>query len=271
MQRRSTGRVTRGVVWFAAVAIIVVCAGPFFLPIPWPRSSRGDIEGRAIAEIEQLSSSVNAFAADFGRNPPSHITLWEDGTKWQSDPLSRAMVRRLWPRFAFDVSRDLNGDGDTVDEFHLSGAECLVWFLGGVQTQDGECIGFCHNPFDPFHRSSYRRTAPYFGFKKHRMTDLDSDGFPEYTDPLTDMPYLYIVKEAGPYHDRDLAVFPEGDTRNMQHPYSFAGDSFGHYQIISAGFDSEYGVGGEYSDRSDFTGARRSEDDNLTSFSNGRL
>ncbi|APZ95037.1 hypothetical protein [Fuerstiella marisgermanici] len=267
----STAKVIKRFALLAGSTVCLTFAGFYLQAIPWGRSSRDAIEGRAIAEIEQLSSSVSAFAADYGRKPLSHITLWEDGTKWQSDPLSRAMVRRLWPRFVFDVARDLNGDGDTVDKFHLSGAECLVWFLGGVQTRQGECIGFCHNPFDPFHRSSYRRTAPYFGFKKHRMTDLDSDGFPEYTDRLTDMPYLYIAKEAGRYHARDLAVFPEGDNRNMQHPYSFAGDSFGHYQIISAGFDREYGVGGEYSDSSDFTVERRSEDDNLTSFSNGRL
>ena len=61
----STAKVIKRFALFAGLTVCLTLAGFYSLAIPWGRSSRDAIEGRAVVEIEQLSSSVNAFAADF--------------------------------------------------------------------------------------------------------------------------------------------------------------------------------------------------------------
>ena len=43
------------------------------------------------------------------------------------------------------------------------------------------------------------------------------------------------------------------------------------YQIVSPGFDGEYGTGGVYTDGSEFSGVRRVEADNIANFSDGKM
>ncbi|MEZ6123718.1 MAG: hypothetical protein R3C49_11140 [Planctomycetaceae bacterium] len=108
--------------------LLTTVAVAFVLPIvPFWRGRPRPYEHQVIIEIAQLSQALTAFAAEFGRYPPSRITLHE--TTQNSDPQSRATIRQLWPKFDFQQSVDLNGDGDTQDTHVLSALNvwCFFW------------------------------------------------------------------------------------------------------------------------------------------------
>jgi hypothetical protein len=83
----------------------------------------------------------------------------------------------------------------------LNGAECLVFFLGGVTTSatNNTLNGFSKDPSQPFSRTGVNREKPFFDFVPARLVDKDGDGFPEYCDPLPSQssPYLYFDSNDG--------------------------------------------------------------------------
>lgn len=242
------------------------------LVLPGRRGPRRSRDSKVVAEIAQLEQALMAFKARFGFLPPSYLVLREESATRIHDPESRTQLRKRWPKFDFNQVHDLNADGDFSDEFQLTGAECLVFFLGGLRDADGSFIGFSKNPLVPFSTASANREGPFFEFDLDRLTDVDKDGFPEYGDPLSEMPYLYASAERGGYRSRDLAMYPDDDNRNMKQVYLNAIEKgIREYQIISAGEDAKYGEGGVYTDGFEFRRTRKSEEDNITSFSRGRL
>jgi len=229
-------------------------------------------------EITRLEQALVSFKARHGLYPPDHLTIPESGRNWS--PLDRVSVRRLWPNFDFEQTIDLNRDGDSDDVITLSGAECLVFFLAGYRVHHGKLIGLSKNPVFPFETESGNRAGPYLEFDPQRLIDVDGDAFYEYVDVLNrntvlPTPYLYVVKHDGTqrYGTAGLTVFPEGDPRNMTQAYvDSTGQGIDGFQVISPGFDGEYGVGGVYAaDDPDFPGRRSAEEDNISSFSGGTL
>lgn len=220
-------------------------------------------------EIVRFEQALSLFKAEYGCLPPSRLTIPEDGESWH--PVDRSKLRRIWPQFKFEHQRDLNHDGDTDDVHTLTGAECLAFFLGGARGANGALSGFAKNPLWPFSETQPNRSTPLFEFDTDRFTDVDEDGFCEYGDSLTGIPFLYVASEHQRMRDADLVVYPLGDERNMQLAYARKHDR-NEFQIISAGEDGEYGVGGEYSDHNfEFPRNRRAEQDNITNFSNETL
>lgn len=263
--------------WLRRLLLLLIFLASMFLLMVFglpllPRSGRGAQIVAVEVEMTQMQQSMMQFRARFGIDPGSHLTLYEDGSANKGVPHSRALIRRMWPQFDFQSQRDLNGDGDTDDVHHLTGAECLVFFLGGIRDSQGAFAGFSKSRLTPFSIDGQNRNAPSFDFDTDRLSDVDEDGFTEYCDPLSRMPYLYVSGQQGGYRDSDLALYADGDDRNMKHVYRNAvGDGIGEYQIISAGYDADYGEGGPYTDTTDLTGQRRSEADNITNFTNGTL
>lgn len=243
------------------VALVLPVLGPTF-PFGYSPRSR---EAEVAVEITQLEMGLMTFKETFGRHPPGSLIIPEDGESWRAT--DRSNIRHMWTQFDFTQPRDLNNDGDTDDVHTLSGAECLVFFLGGVSDSAGRRIGFSKNSRTPFSEFSQNRSGPFYDFNADRLTDVDKDGFPEYGDSLTGAPLLYAATIQGRFRDADLAIFPDGDPRNMQQVYDLRHSQL-DFQIISAGDDGKYGVGGEYSDEDfEYTGDRRTEEDNITSFS----
>ncbi|RMG34263.1 MAG: prepilin-type N-terminal cleavage/methylation domain-containing protein [Planctomycetota bacterium] len=261
-------------------------------------------EARVRSEIASLEKALADFKTTYGVDPPSFIVLHESGAGWAGDVRSRAAIRRIWNQFNFGLNRDINGDGDTNDTFLLSGAECLVFFLGGMSqgsTAGGKTVyamlGFSKNPANPFQRppagSQESRVGPFIEFDAGRLIDVDGDGMLEYADPLPDAstPYLYVSSYDGrgyPVNDPgapdDFDVF--GDARDMQRVYyQGAGANAQAYnpksfQIISPGSDRQYGKGGPYDPEIGFLDATTGlvdpkraewEADNITNFHGSRL
>lgn len=182
--------------------------------------------------------------------------------------------------------------------------------------------GFLNNPTNPFaseNNAPNPRSRPLFEFRADRLVDEDGDGIPGYLDPLgtgTDgRPYAYFSAYAGSPYDPNDVNCADPTVRAAQmttdqlspddagsgqtfgsipsfapNPYTVGPSASGRpkyvnpesYQIISAGRDRNYGVGGQYDasgqgDRlpTDTTGRNPTvvvrERDNVTNFSNGTL
>ena len=191
-------------------------------------------------EFKNMEKSIADFKAKFGAEPPSRILLCENGVHWTTPtgtyptgftvadiPRSRALIRQIWPDYRFPINAaaalprdyvDFNEDGDTNDLIGLNGAECLVFFLGGVPDQTGNIatpwapLGFSTNPENPFTRGG-ARLGPYHEFNAGRLRNIDgaadTELMPEYLDSLPGqrLPILYASSYGGRgYRDADLWV-----------------------------------------------------------------
>ena len=230
----------------------------------------------------KLKASITQFKTTFGTNPPSSVTIHETGTAWGSAPRDRRIVKQLWQQFDFSLDRDFNGDGDTADTITLDGAECLVFFLGGMADgTSGALRGFSKNPRNPFAIDNGSRDGPFFEFQggfdtttkapTGRLVDTDNDGAPEYVDTLASQtnPYVYFSSYDGAgYRTADNAgriAAPYYKDAALKVPYNE--DSF---QIISPGRDFQYGSGGHFDpENPPLSGS--ADGDNITNFHSGLL
>lgn len=289
------------------VIVVVAILAAFIIPAVGAGITKAR-EAGVRSEISQLDSAIAKFKADHGIEPPSSIYLSETGANW--DAASAATIRQIWPQYSF-LDFDINGDG-TIQTglWTLTGSECLMFFLGGVNGNSaaastaannvagniGPCTGFSKDPTNPFIRGGTRE-APLFEFQFGRFKDVDSDGFPEYVDSLPGQtsPYLYYSGydsqgyNAAEFLNSSVAVpivptisygivqvYTQG--KNATDP-AWKPNS---HQIISPGYDRQYGYGGPYiaagSDPlpttltpSALVGQRAFEADNITNFATGRL
>ncbi len=182
--------------------------------------------------------------------------------------------------------------------------------------------GWCSNPRAPFSPVGSRK-PPLYDFRGERLQDLDGDGYPSYLDSLgTGRPFAYFSAYGGSAYDPNDVNFDAGsplveadDGGTVSPPllrfrvtFPLAGNAVlavspppnpytlslsaqsplswyqpNTFQILSAGGDGFYGVGGLYSpdaavplptDQTSTTPgtySRTVEGDNLSNFRNGRL
>lgn len=248
------------------------------------------------SEIRAMESAIAQFQKDFNMSPPSRIRLYEQGTGWNNTDAvtvrSRNLIRQMWPQFNFAMNRDINGDGDADDVFDLYGAECLVFFLGGIASgpNQPDLTGFSKNPLDPFARGGSRQ-ASYFEFLPSRLlpsSDPAYSVFYAYVDPLPSQqsPYLYLSSYNGQgYRTEDInsgSGFLDAYRQSVQAsggPVPQAWNAT-KYQIISPGRDGQYGPGGPFLATQQAAGrfplwgsvtSRMAEEDNITNFHSGLL
>ncbi len=231
-------------------------------------------------DIKSLSGALAAFKARYLGFPPSSITIHSTAAGWNGDPHSKRWVKKFWPQFNFNGSGGLgltSGSSET-----LNGAECLVFFLGGVSRKTGndfEMLGFSNNPAAPFSKTGTSRVNPFIEFKVSRLIDADNDGFPEYLDPLPGQtqPYLYFSAyegAGGGYKTAEVTFAGMTDVYRQTHNANSPAWNSKTYQIISPGFDATYGEGGHFGEDdadADLSGTREGERDNITNFSGGTL
>ncbi|APW62599.1 type II secretion system protein [Paludisphaera borealis] len=214
----------------------------------------------ASAEINQIAQALAQFKAQYGVDPPSRIVLSETGnyspaylgnTLAPLGPRSVSYLRRIWPKMTLSTTGplsasqipggwyDFNGDNKaptiangllTSGQIHvLDGAECLVFFLGGLPgIVDGAytTTGFSKNPSNPAINSNItplgaNRSSPTFEFRPGRLNDnypvfangTTGNGFPEYSDNLsasgTPQPFVYFSSYEGAGYDPDDVNYAE--------------------------------------------------------------
>jgi type II secretory pathway pseudopilin PulG len=169
--------------------------------------------GQVRSEISVIDSAIASFRADFGIEPPGSIRLFGTPAGWNTTGAtatdeairirSRAYIRQLWPQFDFNSTAGglttLTPAAPAVMD--LNGAECLVFFLGGMtrSATDPTPIGFSKDPSQPLTRGGVNRVKPYFDFVTTRLVNKDGDGFSEYVDPIPSQtsPYLYFDSNDG--------------------------------------------------------------------------
>ena len=246
-------------------------------------------------EITQLDQALVSFENRFKSLPPSSLTIPTNAASWTA--ADRQSILRIWDQFDFttcgglgSVAAGVSGEGKyPLAPIHLNGAECLVFFLGGINADLnglGQLIGFANNSQIPWAVYPQNRDIPFFeNFVPNRLVDLDGDGYREFLDSLPDqaMPYLLFSSQGKSYDKTNSAtawdafdvhggmmnaldmtsiyIGPDGKT-----PLRNQG-----YQIISPGLDQAYGTGGVYTDGTELTGPRQPEADNITNFSGGLL
>ena len=235
------------------------------------------------AEFTQLDQALTSFKAKFGDYPPSYLKIPSvpvSGTPvW--DPKSRAAVKAIWPQFDFNTNGGLN----TPVDIFLNGAECMVFFLGGLENGDitsPVVAGFSKNPLSPW-TVSENADGPFMEFDLSRMMDADGDKLFEYKDAFPDQsgPILYLSGSGGRYNkDNDPAAPDDYDVfaltdLNMTSCYRQADDKTPQrndsFQLISPGPDGQYGAGGGYTTGQALPANRKDEADNITNFSGGPL
>lgn len=307
-QRRPAKTTRAGFTLIELLAVIIVIAILVSLLVPAVMGGFRRVRITSVrTEISQLDSAIGRFKAAYNMDPPSSMFLAETSTAWglPANAGYRATIRQIWPQFDFTYSAtsnqyDINGDG-VFTGVSLTQSECLVFFLGGINTTNapgasniGACTGFSKNPSMPFARGGTRDTY-LFEFLPARFTDLDNDGMPEYRDPLPGQtsPYLYYSSYGGQgyltteFGGGGLTEPYRQGTASTQAPWKQ-----NSYQLISPGFDKQYGFGGAYlttgtgDDRipidptqypTTFAAAaplpkdRAFEADNITNFSDGQL
>jgi general secretion pathway protein G len=243
-------------------------------------------------EIRQLEAGITKFKATFNVDPPSSLYIPAANEAWSA--VDRAKIRGLWPQFDF---ASCGGAPNFYRGQHLNGAECLVFFLGGVSPNDYKSgytpVGFSKNPQKPWSVTGTNRESVFFEFNAGRFRNLDQnasdppDQLPEYLDPLPGQttPYLFLSSQGRAYLKANTASPDDFDVKSqsdLQGPYYTTLNPFrAHrpdgFQIISPGFDTLYGIGGSYTDASQLETAastqpaRTPEFDNITNFSGGLL
>lgn len=241
------------------------------------------------AEITQLDQAIATFKSRFGIEPPSSLTIPAAATTPAWTVEDRQNVLRVWDQFDFATCGGFNGGAYPPSPVNLNGAECLVFFLGGLNTGTIEApsmVGFSKNPRTPWDATAANRDAPFFDkFTPGRLIDKDGDGVPEFLDELPDQdtPYLYFSSQGKSYRKSNSATaFDDFDVHGgMTNPNDMSSIYLGAdnktplrnqgYQIISPGLDKKYGPGGLYTDGTELTAARAVEADNITNFSGGVL
>jgi hypothetical protein len=221
-----------------------------------PMVGGDDIEPKNRNDIARLHEAVVNFQTKYGVDYiPSRIRLLDSG-KYdlsmnndgqptnQLDRDSYLYLQRLWPRLQFPV--DWNNNEKKDDDVTLEGDQCLVFFLGGIQSSNEgklECLGFSTHGLNPA-QEGRDRVAPIYDFKPSRLS-AQSNGYFVYLDAYGKAPYAYFSSYKtrngyNRYGQSDCSSIPDGPYHdgngNYYNPETF--------QIISAGADGKFGRGG---------------------------
>lgn len=234
-------------------------------------------------EINQLDQAIAAFKSKFGVEPPSSLMVPTSATGWTA--ADRQKVLRIWDQFDFSTC---GGFGYQAAPIYLNGAECLVFFLGGLNNgtpSSPALIGFSKNPRTPWSTSGENRDVPFYDqFDPVRLVDVDQDSVVEFVDSLPGQttPYLYFSSQGKSYRKTNGAsTMDEFDVHGgMTNPKDMSSIYVGSdgktperassYQLVSPGIDGLYGLGGTIA-AAGLTGTRAAEADNITNFSGGLM
>lgn len=288
------------------LVVIVIIGILMALILPALNGARIRAKITAVAtEITQLDQALVSFESKFKSLPPSSLTIPVNAASWSA--ADRQKILRIWDQFDFSTCGGLGSTAAGIpgaypaSPVYLNGAECLVFFLGGVNANPDpsgtpQFIGFANNSQYPWAIYPQNRDVPFFENFNLRMLDLDGDNAREFKDSLPDQesPYLYFSSQGKSYDKMNsLTAYDDFDVNGpwidpmgvphdgRDNPKDLSSIYLGSdgktplrdqgYQIISPGIDKLYGLGGVYTDGEELKGARKDEADNITNFSGGVL
>jgi prepilin-type N-terminal cleavage/methylation domain-containing protein len=225
-------------------------------------------------EIGQLETAVENFKTKYKVDyVPSRIVLFSSrGSYTLTNQLHKDSVdyiERVWPRIAW-ATTTMNWGG--TNGATLEGHQCLVFFLGGVQSGGG-CLGFSTDPTNPTAAGGDR--VSFYEFKPDRLKAVQGS-YLSYLDPYKGLttPYAYYssyktTNNYNPYGGNDNAgigaqVYKVTTTAPIRYNKP---DSF---QIISAGADKNFGTDTTWTPASSGNLSANAKD-NMSNFASGLL
>ena len=293
--------VRRGFTLIEILVVIVIISMLIALLVPvLANIQQGGQVARVKNEINQLSTAIVAFKNTYGTEPPSRFRLYDDFNLYLTEDAagpntpedaarlkSVQVIRRFWPRFEFNTTRDWAGDGAFTEAYTLNGSESLLFFLGGIIEPGPNLTGFSKNPVAPFSTGGSRE-GPFMEFSASRVKDSITEseggntGIPEYLDPLEGQSRPYHYMHSSSYKDHDpleftaplaAALLPNVYRQNDGARTYYKPKTF---QLISPGFDGLYGVSGIYEiDDTAHDGTAEhigdEDKDNIANFAGGML
>jgi len=176
------------------------------------------IESKVVVEIKQIEGAIGSFKVKYGVEPPSRFVFYLTAAGWNGDAPARALIRRIWPQFEFNVDNativakapggvafPANWSTIATNQGHpnwigFNSGEAMMLFLGGIiDSTTSAPTGFCKNPAFPFSPNGTNREGPFMEFDIGRIKDSDSNGIMEYFDSLPGQsnPYLYFSSYEG--------------------------------------------------------------------------
>jgi prepilin-type N-terminal cleavage/methylation domain-containing protein len=213
-------------------------------------------------EIAEMSVALQAFMSDFNLDtpPPSTLTLRTTVTNYPAGDPSLAFLKKMFGKNLYAQGNiNWGGTGGTT----LNGAQCLVFYLGGISQQ-----GFSYNAMNPNPTLTpgQRTHGPYYTFQTNRLV-AGPGNFPMYIDAWKvkagPKPYAYFSSQGinNKYSLTDCTAI------GCAAPYFTAANQFTNpntYQIISAGADGQFG-GGLWSPTGGATGTGGDDQTNFSS------
>jgi prepilin-type N-terminal cleavage/methylation domain-containing protein len=209
------------------------------------------------SDIMQLDSACKAFQTKYGFYPPSQITLPP------STPQDQAIIKRMFPRI---TPANMSSAATWGITGTLTGDECLVFFLGGINMK-----GFSTDPTNP-NNTTVAWDAPFYNFQSSRMM-TGANGHPAYRDYWQKGPYIYFsTSRMNTYVASDCTG--SSNTFMGSGPYLSAPGAFINpqtFQIFSAGQDGIFGPGGNVLANGGGSGLPVAAQDDQANFSGGVL
>ena len=133
------------------IVVLVLLVALLYTPIKLA-FARAEATAQAI-ELKQLELAISYYVEKVGEPPPSTVTMAEIENHFRTAKYRRGMATLNLDNFAHDVA-------------NLDDRETLVFWLSGEAWQ---------SVFAVPHRDAY------YEFPPTRLTDVDHDGWPEYT------------------------------------------------------------------------------------------
>jgi type II secretory pathway pseudopilin PulG len=220
------------------VAIIIILSAMLLTGVQRVLSLGARTE--TLHEIKKLEQALQVAMAKYNNIPylPSRLVLHNDINVYRTstDPIVQQtanVLRSMFGKRFISNGTTVNWGGFTGN---LNGAQCLVFYLGGMNGTDG----FSDNPTNPTLPGG-TRIGPFYQFRSNRLTPQPGYATPlMYLDPYG-TPYAYFGATSKNVYNLadcvDLGVQPylEGANRFLN-PNTF--------QIISAGKNKVFGPGG---------------------------
>jgi prepilin-type N-terminal cleavage/methylation domain-containing protein len=268
----------------AIIAILVALLSAAVMRVLW----KGP-ELQARHDVTQMAIALGASKAKLGGYPPSRIKLCSLKAQYdftqQLDLDSVAYLQSTFTGLANTWSNTPVGWGmnGTVlsSPVVLTGDQCLVFFLGGIQTTDSNgtrgTIGFAtgNDPTALPTTQGSTRIGPFFTFASNRLVP-GANGFFSYMDAWGKQPYAYfssyswksrnMYNRYGSSDCANLGVSPYYSSTMQNGVVNYVKPE--EFQIITAGQDGAFGPGGLWSPQMPADGPGL---DDLSNFYDARL